>query len=190
MLYNWCIETDAVNSQFIDDLVKFVEKNYEFETALVTNPDTPISDHRVAKIAWIGNLSQDAGLRNMVWNFAQRANRDGFGFDLQYVPGIQYTVYEGTTQGHYDWHTDMSFVSTQPYCRKLSFILQLSDSDEYEGGDVEIEPDFNGGDLNRDELRQKGTVLIFPSFVRHRVTPVTKGTRRSLVSWIEGPQFR
>ena len=75
------------------------------------------------------------------------------------------------------------------YHRKLSFSAQLSNSDDYEGGDLvfdlpeELTP-------AKDAMRKQGTVIIFPSFLRHMVTPVTKGERHSMVSWIEGLNFR
>jgi PKHD-type hydroxylase len=68
--------------------------------------------------------------------------------------------------------------------RKLSLVCQLSDPSEYEGGELQI----NTGEIFTPE-KQKGTVILFPSYLLHRVTPVTKGTRRSLVLWIEGPAF-
>lgn len=69
--------------------------------------------------------------------------------------------------------------------RKLSLVCQLSDPSEYEGGEFQINP---GGSILVPE-RTKGTVIIFPSYLVHRVAPVTKGTRRSLVLWVEGPAF-
>jgi PKHD-type hydroxylase len=70
----------------------------------------------------------------------------------------------------------------------MSIVIQLTDPSEYEGGDFEIDSQYP--QLPKEEIREKGSVLVFPSFIPHRVTPVTKGVRRSLVSWIEGPKFR
>jgi PKHD-type hydroxylase len=72
--------------------------------------------------------------------------------------------------------------------RKLSMTIQLSEPNEYEGGEFEIDPEF--GVLDQAVIKQRGTVLVFPSFLRHRVAPVTSGIRRSLVCWAEGPKFR
>lgn len=88
-------------------------------------------------------------------------------------------------QGHFfDWHLD--FTSGHPSTRKLSVSVQVSDGDEYEGGDFEF---FINGKIFR-APRTKGTVIIFPSFIQHRVTPVTKGERFSVVGWVNGPTFR
>ena len=73
--------------------------------------------------------------------------------------------------------------------RKLSMTIQLSDSHEYEGGDFKFRDDITNLPT-KEQLRKKGTVLIFPSFLYHSVQPVTKGIRKSLVTWIEGPAWR
>jgi PKHD-type hydroxylase len=70
--------------------------------------------------------------------------------------------------------------------RKLSVVLQLSDPSEYEGGDLEI---MNCSEPTQVK-KEKGLVTAFPSFMLHRVTPVTKGIRRTLVVWLTGPRFR
>ena len=64
--------------------------------------------------------------------------------------------------------------------------IQLSDSDDYEGGDLELM--FREEPVKLD--RTRGTLVAFPSFMLHRVTPVTRGTRWSLVAWITGPRWR
>ena len=189
MISNWTIKPDAVPTKTIDEIVDFVENNYTFEKGLV-NGSSDVIDHRASDIAWVGLQAGDAHLNNYIWNFIQHANRAFFGFDIQLIPSIQYTIYRSEYKGHYDWHHDTSFAGVAPYCRKLSFILQLSDSDEYEGGDFELDPDYRDDNFTKEELRAKGTAIVFPSFYKHRVTPVTKGVRRSLVAWAEGPKFR
>ena len=80
---------------------------------------------------------------------------------------------------------DVSFTNDVPYDRKISFPVQLSDPSDYEGVDFGIHnqklPDWH---------KEKGTVLVFPSYMLHKVNPVTKGIRRSLVAWFEGPRWR
>lgn len=110
-------------------------------------------------------------------------NNDFFNFDLLgFGENIQFTKYEAPT-GHYSWHTD-KFLGKK--IRKLSIVLQLSDEDDYVGGDLELK----FGDNVDNMIRKRGTILCFPSYVLHRVTPVTEGTRYSLVAWITGPQFK
>jgi predicted 2-oxoglutarate/Fe(II)-dependent dioxygenase YbiX len=85
---------------------------------------------------------------------------------------------------HYDWHIDVG--QGQSASRKLGFSVQLSASDEYEGGDLE----FLNLSSDREGFRRKGMLLVFPAFLVHRVTPVTKGTRHVIVGWVHGPSFR
>ena len=109
----------------------------------------------------------------------------GWNYHWDWSEPCQFTKYDGSKKQHYDWHTD-SGVKPNPNgkVRKLSMTVALVDGDQYEGGDFEIiglkEP------LPRLE---KGTIIVFPSFIDHRVTPVTKGTRYSLVTWFVGPPF-
>jgi PKHD-type hydroxylase len=73
------------------------------------------------------------------------------------------------------------------YDRKISIIIQLTDPSEYEGGEFEM--DYQYEQPNKEDLKKKGTIIVFPSFIPHRVTELTKGTRKSLVAWVEGPKF-
>ena len=96
---------------------------------------------------------------------------------------VQYTQYY-ENGGHYDWHTDNG-----PYpfnTRKISITVQLSDPNEYDGGDLEL---WNGGNI-KTVFRGRGATILFPSFIMHRVTPVTQGLRKSLVLWVGGEHYK
>jgi len=87
-----------------------------------------------------------------------------------------------TGKGHFDWHSDLGRSETST--RKMSLSVQLSDPATYEGGGLEF--------FGQDKLilpRAIGTVIVFPSFLIHRVTPVMRGTRLSLVAWVHGAAF-
>lgn len=106
-----------------------------------------------------------------------------FEFDLTAMnEGIQFTRYE-SPGGKYDWHADYGpgFVS-----RKLSVTVQLTDPDEYEGGELELNP--TGDPITMERVR--GRAYAFPSWTLHRVKPMVTGTRHSLVVWVGGPPFR
>lgn len=142
---------------------------------------------RKSNIKWIRDLS----VHEAIWALGNRVNAEGFGYDLyERINDIQYTEYSHTNKGTYDWHIDMSIGSAISYrVRKLSIIIQLTDPSEYEGGDILFK--ISGKEETHPELfRQKGTLIAFPSFIMHKVTPVTKGTRNSLVTWFEGPNWR
>ena len=112
------------------------------------------------------------------------ANKTMWNFNLySVIDSIQYTVYsEGG--GHYDWHMDIGPGSISH--RKVSVTIQLSDPSEYEGGDLELW--YGGGVIQIP--KNKGLTVIFPSFSMHRVTPITKGTRKSLVLWLGGEHYK
>jgi PKHD-type hydroxylase len=98
---------------------------------------------------------------------------------------MQYTVYYGDREGHYDAHIDSSANTQCP--RKLSIVLQLTDPAEYEGGELQI---INDSRSPLAVQKARGLVAAFPSFALHKVTPVTKGIRKTIVIWITGPAFR
>ena len=135
--------------------------------------------------------------------FIREANCQNWNFDLDEYEDYQFTIYEGDKKQHYDWHGDMGKIYDENHwhpkwrnkTRKLSAVIQLTDPSEYEGGDFWI----NYGDKPHNEkqsvvlingMKNRGSVLIFPSFLFHKVEPVTFGTRYSLVNWILGDTFR
>lgn len=122
-------------------------------------------------------------------NVMRRAN-SAFGFDLNFFHEIQFTEYDSAYGGHYGWHEDLLWVprNNSAIHRKLSMVIQLAESHDYTGGDLEFE--INDGKPDPKKLRQIGSTIVFPSFTRHRVTPVLTGKRYSLVTWYEGPTFR
>jgi PKHD-type hydroxylase len=85
---------------------------------------------------------------------------------------------------HNDWHVDLGQKATAS--RKLGFSLQLTEGDEYEGGDL----NFHRIHKDRKDLTRKGTLIVFPSFWLHRVAPMTEGARKVVVGWVHGPSFR
>lgn len=110
-------------------------------------------------------------------------NESYFKFDVYgMIEGLQFTEYNAPT-GHYGNHTDCMLNGV---IRKLSIVIQLTDPDEYKGGDLELNLSGKPDTMVKDQ----GTLIMFPSFVLHRVKPVTKGTRYSLVGWITGRPFK
>lgn len=145
---------------------------------------------RDCKIRWIHpDTDETKKLTNLCTSLFYDANRMFFGVDLTKIFNIQYTEYHGDDKGFYHTHIDSFVGSGEVSDRKLSMTIQLSDSHEYEGGDFVLRDEVENFP-SKEELRKKGTVLIFPSFLNHSVQPVTKGIRKSLVTWIEGPAWR
>ena len=150
--------------------------------------DAYAPDVRRSKVSWIQHNQETAWLYDRLAYIARMVNGQYFQFDLHgFNEDFQYTVYEESNEGHYDWHIDRGYKKGNGSApRKLSLVVQLSDPSEYEGGDLELQY----GNGTRVVEKKKGLVHVFPSWVLHRVTPVTKGTRCSLVVWACGPKFR
>lgn len=142
------------------------------------------SEHRKSCIRWV---AKDQDIHDAIWWHVSEANRNAFGLDVTEACDIQFTEYCSESGGKYDWHHDIDWNNMRAFDRKLSVTVQLSDPKYYEGADFEFSEVENP---ERDALRSKGTVLVFPSYLMHRVTPITEGTRYSLVAWFEGPRWR
>jgi PKHD-type hydroxylase len=141
---------------------------------------------RRADLVWLDDLPQAAWVMDRMARLVADANRDAFGFDLtEFAESAQVARYGADRQGHFDWHSDIG-AGALAQKRKLTVVVQLSDPGEYEGGTLDLRPDSNVTAVPR----ALGTAVIFPSFVLHRVTPVTTGTRWSLTLWSHGPAFR
>lgn len=140
---------------------------------------------RSSNISWVANNQNSGWIYDRLAYVARSINAKFFNFDLYgFVEDFQYTEYTGDDSGHYTWHIDMSNNSTAP--RKLSLVLQLTDPSEYQGGDLQTMMSAEEQTVNK----QKGLISVFPSWVMHRVTPVTSGKRQTLVIWISGPSFK
>ena len=147
---------------------------------------------RSSMVKWIPQNRDWSWLYQRLMDMAAEANDALWKFDLVSAPeNIQYTEYYAHENGHYDWHQDIG-PGDLGSKRKVSITIQLSESDEYEGGELQI---TSGGDTSNDWGAQTcprggGVAVLFPSYMMHRVSPVTKGTRRSLVLWVGGSHYR
>ena len=138
---------------------------------------------RVTTIGWIP-FKEMQPMYNQINEFIQKANRNHFGFgDIQITEQAQFTEYpEG---GFYDWHMDTDVtMQKEPPVRKISMTCLLSPENQFEGGDLELMAPGK-----RVKLKQ-GHAIIFASFLNHRVAPVVKGVRQSLVMWFGGEPFK
>jgi len=128
----------------------------------------------------------DTNLFNRVESALKIANIQYFNYDVEGIDKLRFLKYG--IGGRYEWHTD--YGRHECSMRKLTGIIQLSDSNDYEGGDFEFGlTDTEGSGLLKGN-RDKGCLLVFPSFLSHRVAPLTKGKRYSIITWLEGDTFR
>ena len=141
----------------------------------------------------------DKWLYDIFTPYINTANKNaGWNYDLTWSESFQYTVYKKSN--FYHWHQDtfpLPFKSSDPNfngkIRKLSATVQLSSPDDYKGGEFELQPRMRttaNYKINVKEIKPRGSVLVFPSHLWHRVKPVTKGVRYSLVLWNLGYPFK
>ena len=160
-------------------------KNLDFVSSETYDPTDPYTAKiRESSQHW---LYWDHWIAGIMHNIFISANNDYFHYDLNHFDsGIQVTKYG--VNNHYGWHTDMLPVnSKEDNSRKLSMSLLLND--DFEGGDLEIDNPLGKTESLTVDLKA-GTCALFPSWIKHRVAPVTSGTRFSLVAWMNGPQFK
>jgi PKHD-type hydroxylase len=193
-----------------EDIVNIIEKNLteNFDESMsdsILLGNTTNKEKRNSQNTWIPTTHWVSGF---LWHYIQRANRENFLYDLRNIDGesLQYTRYE--TGQFYGWHNDAGLATQYKpqsvgncseglsndfmnenieLVRKLSFSLQLSSPDDYEGGNVQF---LNESDNSYFAPRKRGTIVLFDSRIRHRVLKVTKGIRKSIVGWTVGPRWK
>ena len=162
-------------------------------------------DKRNSQNAWVPTTHWLGGF---IWHYIERANRENFLYDLRCIDGesMQYTQYN--VGQFYGWHNDAGLAGQyKPVAvgnrvdglgqdfmneniemvRKLSFVMQLSDADEYEGGNLQL---LDEAGKSYFAPRKRGTVILFDSRTSHRVLPVKSGLRKSIVGWTVGPRWK
>lgn len=150
---------------------------------------------RESKIKFIRRDFENSWVFNKFNQLVYNINEEFYGFDLYGYDALQYTVYDGESNGHYDWHSDLLYgmdlgeTLYNSITRKLTMVALLNEPGvDFTGGEFQINV---GRESEASTINlQKGSVAIFPSFVLHRVKPVLSGVRKSLVIWVEGPKFR
>ena len=194
------------------DVIEIIERELseQFDPQMADSKlhgDALNKEKRNSQNAWIPTTHWIGGF---MWHYIMRANRENFLYDLKCIDGesMQYTRY-GEGQ-FYGWHNDAG-LSTQykpvtqgnrgfdggiaqdfmnencEMVRKLSFSLQLSHPDDYEGGNVQL---LDEAGNNYFAPRRRGSVILFDSRTQHRVLKVTKGVRKSIVGWTVGPRWK
>lgn len=186
----WQMWASEVSELDVSRIIKECELYNPLEAQVGLGEDGSKQDQvRSSIVRWVDpNDKNSKFITNLLWDYAEAANREAFGVDIRRIYDIQYTIYDSEDDGHYDWHYDTFWGNQTTWDRKLSITIQLSDSADYEGGDFLLDPQYEAP--NAETLRKKGTILVFPSPIKHSVQKVTKGVRKSLVAWIEGPKWK
>jgi len=186
----------AVHPDVCEQIVKDCKQNI-LESASILNYDkSSRDDPEIRKTSIHFITDKDNKVNELAWNFLREANKIQFHYDLTFFQAIQFAEYKDG--GFYGWHQDESGITKSNEIRKLSLSLILSDPDTFEGGELQF---YNGdrpmedmGDITveqvTNDIKAQGTVVVFDSRDYHRVTPVTKGVRHSIVCWTVGPNFK
>jgi PKHD-type hydroxylase len=196
----WCYSAGKFSDEACDEIIALGKEYQEYEGTVGggVSKDRPVIEHsiRQSSVSWLPRTDpRTAGIFSVLDNFAWEANNTWFGLDYQYhgVSSLQFTIYRGSSElrtggDFYNTHADSAWISEHPSQRKISVVVQLSKESDYTGGD------FYMTDVSAlpppDQIKRRGTVLSFPSIIRHGVKPVTSGTRYSLVGWYMGPPWR
>lgn len=167
-------EVDRINAMWIEN---------EAKKATVTG-NTPYQENlRKSTVFFLEPTERNHWVYERITTLAGNCNAQRYGFDLTgFVEPLQLAQYQPGE--FFDWHMDFS--AGEASNRKLSVTVQLSDEDDYEGGELQFMIN------NRTEIapRRKGSLVVFPSFIQHRVTEVTSGKRHSMAGWLAGPPYR
>ncbi len=181
-LNNISFEDCSVIKRGLDDC--FMKNVYTHNPEITDDPSI-----RKTSVGYID--SKHDPLNSIIWGFIRHANEQFFKYDLTAFQPIQFTKYQDG--GFYPWHQDDVNSSGKIKCRKLSLTLSLSESDDYDGGLFQL---YNGGFIESENMKilakkvkKAGTVIVYDSRDWHRITPVTKGVRYSIVCWTVGPNF-
>lgn len=184
MRQNWQMWESSIASTDCDSIVEKLLKIEPIGGQTFNNTGAlEDNSHRHSNVRWV----EDKDIRSLLWSYVEHANKVAFNLDVTPVGNIQFTEYSADYKGKYDWHHDVDWNRQAGFDRKISVVLQLSDSDSYKGCDFQFSEVPNP---EREAFRKKGSIICFPSYLQHQVTEITKGTRYSLVAWFEGPRWR
>jgi PKHD-type hydroxylase len=179
----WVWWEGAFSEQELDWLqnkAKHAEQNAEVGGRIggAVNPNI-----RRSQVSWLNNSPDTKWVFDKLADVVSKMNAQHYRFDLTgFGEPLQLTNYDQSENGMYGWHQDYG----TGISRKVSMTVQLTDPAEYEGGNLQIMTSGQPQNVRK----QKGLIAIFPSYVLHQVTPVTQGSRQSLVAWVSGPAFK
>jgi PKHD-type hydroxylase len=178
----WAWWEGAFTDQELDWL-QVKAKNAEIN-AIVGGSSEVVPSMRRSQVSWLNNTPDSEWVFDRLADVVSQMNAQHFRFDLTgFGEPMQLTNYDQSENGMYSWHQDYNHIKIS---RKLSITVQLTDPAEYEGGNLQIMTARQPQNVRK----QRGLIAFFPSYVLHQVTPVTQGSRQSLVAWVSGPPFK
>ena len=179
----WCYAEDAFTSEEIDKIIEAGANENIIEAGITVN-NIKDKSVRSTDISWLpSNDKNNEWIFRRLTDIVTNINNNYFNYDITTIEYLQYSIYQ--EGGFYKDHIDLMHPS-ELGIRKLSFSIMLTDPKEYEGGKLLLKTSFRPIDTPN----KKGSIVFFPSYVLHEVTPVKKGIRKTLVGWVLGPNFK
>lgn len=173
--------SDALTTDACNKLIESLEKQVQGEDAVIGADDNCVVDKKIRDVKKV-DLPLHRGIGATMTGMGMNANMQAWKFDVTHSNQCEYLKYD--VEGHYHAHVDTFMMPNQPETRKLTVLIFLNDN--FEGGKFFIQ----NSDKKIYPPQAPGTCLVFPSFLIHGVEPVTKGIRRSIVTWLVGPWFK
>ena len=183
----WQMWSGALNDETCDRWLEICRKRKQQDAKTFRTGEMDDENNlgtRKTQIRWINEEADSKEIFIALKSFLNSAN-EHLNVKLDNLPPIQFTEYADVGH-HYDTHHDIDWNRQDGKHRKLSITVQLTDPSEYSGGVFNFEHTENP-DL--ESLQKRGTVLVFYSYLDHSVSPITNGSRSSLVAWVEGPRW-
>lgn len=179
---------DSFTDEQIENIIKYCKSNVLEKALTMGQDDTTKSPIRNSQVKFHTVNEHNLWIFNRLNEVIEHVNNTIYNFDLNGYESFQYTEYK--KNGEYNFHTDMSEFynpGQDTEHRKLSLSLILNEPQkDYEGGEFQTQ---TSNQITTHESK-KGRIFAFPSYVVHRVSPIIKGTRKSLVVWVKGPKFK
>lgn len=182
--HNYYLWPQCISDQLVNDFITISDALKIEDGKIGDNQiNTHDSNIRNSQLSWIYYDNDTDYLYQHLQDLIERINYYHFGFSIFGMETFQYSRYE--IDGHYDYHNDIIY-RPNDYSRKLSLVIGISEKTDYQGGELLLNP--HGTNPNIIKLG-KGDLIVFPSYIPHKVTSIIEGKRATVVSWIVGPKF-
>lgn len=190
--YGVTVRENFISNDIINKIHSYVDTIPSVPAAIGNGRNVP--EYRKSTVKWVVHNKEIDWLFKLIAKEIETVNNQSSRFQLDAIEPLQYTIYNGDQKDKFSWHSDLIAMpdgldeyNKPNHCiRKLTAVILLSDRSEFFGGQLFVSPEGGEGE----EIPfEKGTVVIFPSWFPHKVTPVIKGCRRTLVVWATGKKF-
>ena len=184
---DWLIWEEAIPPEVCDKILETCFELPKQNATTFRQGEDPLYEdpNRKTQIRWVPKDEEHDWINQIFENYAKAAN-EHFNVEISYLPELQFTEYKDIGY-HYGAHHDVDFSNQTGTHRKISLVLQLSDPEDYQGGDFKFSHIENPNPVS---IKKRGSIIAFLSYQEHCVEPILGGDRTSLVGWYRGPRYR